>query len=99
MPHTDGPPCVARFHPGQIVATPGALQTLEETGHAPITFLSRHLAGDWGNLDGADKQANDHALRNRGRLVSAYDLGAGQRLYIITEWDRSTTTLLLADEY
>ncbi|PLS77770.1 MAG: hypothetical protein CYG59_22075 [Chloroflexi bacterium] len=99
MTHIDQVRCVARFHPGQIVATPGALDALEETGQEPITFLSRHLSGDWGDLEGADKQANDHALRNRGRLLSTYDLRNGQQLFIITEWDRSVTTLLLPDEY
>jgi hypothetical protein len=96
QPHTAS---VVRFHPGHVVATPGALDALQATGENAVHFLARHLRGDWGELDEADRQANDHALTTGGRLLSAYTLRDGQKLWIITEWDRSSTCLLLPSEY
>ncbi len=89
----------AKFTPGVVVATPGALTALTDAGQNAMHFLARHLRGDWGEVDAADGQANDHALRHHGRLLSAYTLKTGERLWIITEWDRSATTLLLPSEY
>ncbi len=89
----------AKFLPGQVVATPGALEALADARQHAMHFLARHLRGDWGDVDAADWQANDHALTHHGRLLSAYTLRSGERLWIITEWDRSATTLLLPDEY
>ncbi len=89
----------AKFSSGVVVATPGALTALVEAGQNAMHFLARHLRGDWGDLDSTDRQANDHALTHHGRLLSAYTLSTGERLWIITEWDRSATTLLLPDEY
>ena len=96
--HTTPTP-VARFNPGQVVATPGVLEALATTGENAVHFLARHLRGDWGDLDPADKQANDHALTNGGRLLSAYHLRDDTKIWIITEWDRSSTCLLLPSEY
>ncbi|HEY0734752.1 MAG TPA: hypothetical protein VGD69_07575 [Herpetosiphonaceae bacterium] len=90
---------VVQFNPGQVVATPGVLDALETTGENAVHFLARHLRGDWGNLDEPDRQANDHALTTGGRLLSAYHLRDGTKIWIITEWDRSSTCLLLPSEY
>lgn len=88
-----------RFSIGQTVATPGALAALEEAGQAPSDFLHRHVNSDWGDLDADDKQANEDALLHGNRLLSSYRMKNGQKLWIITEADRSATTLLLPDEY
>jgi hypothetical protein len=87
------------FCPGQIVSTPGALAVLAESAQEPAEFLSRHLNGDWGDLCEVDKQANDDALTEGDRLMSAYRTKADSRLWIITEADRSVTTILLPEEY
>jgi hypothetical protein len=81
------------------VATPGALQALLAAGQSPGAFLERHLRGDWGLVSAADAQANDAALRDGDRLLSAYETSQGTRLWVITEHDRSVTTLLLPEEY
>lgn len=88
-----------RFALGRIVATPGALEALDEAGQEWLTFLQRHVGGDWGELDPHDLQENEASLQRGGRLFSGYTLNNGQRLWIITEWDRSATTLLLPSEY
>ena len=62
-------------------------------------LLARHVAGDWGDLDAADRRANEDALAADARLLSAYVLPSGVRLWVITEADRSATTLLLPEEY
>jgi hypothetical protein len=87
------------FPLGQVVATPGALEALGEAGQTPAEFLRRHQRGDWGDLDPHDVQENERALRVGTRLFSAYTLASDQRLWVITEWDRSYTTLLLPSEY
>jgi hypothetical protein len=87
------------FPLGQLVATPGALQALDEAGQCLEAFLFRHASGDWGDLCEADRQENARALRQGGRLMSTYTLKSGQTLWIITEADRSVTTLLLPLEY
>ncbi len=88
-----------RFALGQQVGTPGAFAALAAAGHVPPEFLLRHKHGDWGELPEEDAWENDRALREGGRLFSAYDTRAGARLLVITEWDRSATTLLKPDEY
>ena len=89
----------ARFPPGQIVATPGALEALVEAGENPATILSRHLTGDWGELDEHDRRENELSLVHGFRLLSAYTLIDGTKLWVITEADRSATTILLPSEY
>jgi hypothetical protein len=86
------------FSPGQIVATPAALQVLAQRGIEPGALLSRHLQGDWGEVDKQDGRANDEALKRGERLLSAYRLG-DDKVWIITEWDRSVTTILLPSDY
>lgn len=92
----DRPP---RFALGRVLATPGALATLAAAGRTPNEYLARHQAGDWGDLTAEDAQENERALQAGYRLLSAYDLGNGMRIWLITEWDRSATTLLLPSEY
>ena len=87
------------FQLGQIVATPGALAALEEAGQAPGEFLARHVNREWGNLSDEDRKENDYSLEHGFRLLSAYRTHAGDKLWIITESDRSVTTLLLPEEY
>ena len=89
----------AKFPLGQLVATPGALDALERTGQSPLEFLSRHASGDWGEVCEADKKENDFSVRNGFRLLSAYRLRDGTKIWIITEADRSATTILLPEEY
>lgn len=98
-----------RFPLGQIVATPGALAALKRCyGEQPPTadwsravaaLLFRHAAGDWGQVCAEDKQSNDHALKTGARLLSAYVLTDGTRVWLITEADRSATTILLPEDY
>jgi hypothetical protein len=89
----------ARFPLGRVVATPGCLIALAEAGQTPQEFLARHEVGDWGELDGEDRRENDRSLANGCRLLSAYYLREGTKIWIITEADRSATTLLLPSEY
>jgi hypothetical protein len=87
------------FELGQILATPGALAALQKAGQAPTDFLARHVACDWGDLSEEDQNENDYSLENGFRLLSSYRTNAGDKLWIITEADRSATTLLLPEEY
>ena len=88
-----------RFPLGQVVATPGALSALISLRVSPWTQLARHVRGDWGELDDHDRRENERALTEETRLLSAYTLPDGTRIWIITEADRSATTLLLPQEY
>ncbi len=88
-----------KFPLGQLVGTPGAMQAMEDAGHIPPEFLLRHHHGDWGELDEEDNQANEHALVDGTRLFSAYATRLRERLWVITEADRSVTTLLLPEDY
>ncbi len=84
-----------RFPIGKVYATPGALALNEDL----TKFLRRHHCGDWGEeLCAEDKQANEHSLKDGTRLLSRYSTPGGS-IYIITEWDRSMTTILLPEEY
>jgi len=87
------------FDLGQLVATPGALAALEKTGQGAMEFLSRHVSGDWGDLPKEDKDENRMSLEKGFRLLSSYRTTAGDKLWVITEADRSITTLLLPEEY
>ena len=99
LPHENGKARVPRFTLGQVVATPGALEALEEAGQLPQEFLHRHVVGDWGDLDAHDRQANERAVHGGDRIFSAYHTKAGTKVWVITEYDRSVTTLLLPSEY
>ncbi len=87
------------FELGQTVATPGALKALEQAHVSVWSLLQRHLIGDWGDVDREDAAANDDAVRHGLRILSAYELPTGERIWIITEHDRSVTTFLLPEEY
>lgn len=95
----DSLPTIPLFPPGQIVATPGALALLEQANKSPLEFLSRHLRGDWGDLCKEDKTENELSLKCGFRLMSSYPITDTEKLWIITEADRSATTLLLPAEY
>lgn len=94
-----------KFNLGRIVATPGALAALEEAGQKPGEFLALHASGNWGELDAEDRKANDLAIAHEGdpdrqqRVLSSYLAKSQNKIWIITEWDRSITTILLPDEY
>lgn len=88
-----------KFPLGRVVATPGALRALEEANQNPFEFLARHQAGDWGELCEEDKRENEFSVRNGFRILSAYRTRKNTKIWVITEADRSATTLLLPDEY
>jgi hypothetical protein len=88
-----------RFDLGTAVGTPGALAAIREAGQSPADFLRRHAGGDWGDVDGHDWKQNQIALREGGRLMSAYQTRNGETVWVITEADRSATTILLPSEY
>ena len=88
---------VAVFRLGRIVATPNALESI--THEDILTGIKRHQAGDWGDVSGEDRAANDRALSEGSRILSAYDATNGTRFWIITEADRSVTTVLLPEDY
>jgi hypothetical protein len=92
-------PTIPLFPPGRLVATPGALALLERINKSPSELLSRHLRGDWGNLCQEDKTENELSLKHGFRLLSSYQLTDTEKIWIITEADRSVTTLLLPSEY
>lgn len=83
---------------GRLVATPGALEVLSEAGEGPLRYLSRHASGGWGNLDPHDHRENERSLRHGWRVLSSYPVG-GKIIWVITEADRSVTTILLPEEY
>jgi len=88
-----------RFPLGQVVATPGALRAFERTGSLPLHYLQRHWRGDWGDLSDEDRRENDFSVDRQLRLLSAYHLPDRTKIWIITEADRSVTTILLPEEY
>jgi hypothetical protein len=86
------------FELGKLVMTPGALNTMVEFNIDPVDLLKRHRSGDWGDLDEEDKQENELSVQKGFRILSAYGKRES-KLYIITEADRSVTTILRPDEY
>lgn len=88
-----------KFEAGTCVATPAAITALEEAGQGFAPLLARHLSGDWGSVDAEDQRTNDQAVKHGYRILSAYELSTGVKVWIITEADRSVTTLLLPDDY
>ncbi len=87
-----------RFELGRVVATPGALDAMEEAGTEPSELLRRHLSGDWGEVPKEDARENELSLKHGFRVLSSYPVG-GRKVWIITEADRSSTCLLLPSEY
>lgn len=90
-------PPIAIVRLGRVVATPNALSHLSQDDI--LRGLQRHQAGDWGAVDQEDRQANDHALAAGTRLLSVYHATNGVKFWIITEADRSVTTVLLPEDY
>lgn len=82
---------------GQIVCTPGVKSSTNFSKCQQL--LHRHSTHDWGDVDAEDKATNDYALNNNQRILSAYKLSEDLTIWIITEWDRSVTTILLPEEY
>lgn len=94
----------ALFPLGQVVATPEALQAFADANCTALPYLARHLSGDWGVLCEEDQAANDQAIGDGSRILSAYLLPNEEKIWIITEaaddnGERSATTILLPDEY
>ena len=88
------------FSLGQLVATAGALAALAKAGQTPLEFLVRHVRGDWGELTEEDREENQLSLERGFRLLSSCRTNAGDtKLWVITEADRSATTILLPEEY
>lgn len=87
------------FPLGRIVATPGALELLSEARVEPLDLLSRHASGDWGKLGEEDRRENELSVRRGFRILSSYPVGENKKVWIITEADRSVTTILLPEEY
>jgi hypothetical protein len=90
---------MSRFNPGQIVATPGSLAAIEASGESVSTYLNRHAAGDWGDLKPEDRREKEFSLKAGLWIMSVYKLKTGVTIWVITEADRSSTCILLPDEY
>lgn len=87
-----------RFPIGRTLATPGALRVLESARTSPLTLLIRHQSGDWGDVPAEDAQENEFSVEQGFRILSSYRVG-DEKLWVITEADRSATTILRPDEY
>jgi hypothetical protein len=95
MEHTEN----TKVSLGRVVATPGAVAALEEACESALGYLMRHASGDWGDVPPEDWEENEFSLTNDFRLLSSYTLRNETRIWIITEADRSITTILLPEEY
>lgn len=101
-PATQPLPEHARFPLGQLAATPGALELLDQHRVSLFDLLARHVSGDWGDVGTEDAHTNDQALIYGYRVLSCYTLVPGNpdtRVWIISEADRSVTTALKPEEY
>lgn len=87
------------FELGRVVATPAALMALEQSGLTPQALIARHASKDWRGMDGEDQQANEAAVFHGSRILSAYTYPQNSDFWVITEADRSVTTILLPSEY
>ena len=92
-------PRKSSFKIGKLVITPGALAAITESGESPCAYVVRHMGSDWGEVDQEDWKLNDEAVQENTRILSAYSLKSGVRIWIITEADRSSTCILLPSEY
>ena len=89
----------AKFQLGTVVATPGAIEVLAESGQDAGFFLDMHLQGNWGEVDADDQKANDQALIDGSRLLSSYCTLKGVVIWVLTEADCSSTAILLPEDY
>ena len=97
--HVGGGPMNEPLFPlGQVVATPGAIEVMERLEITPLALLGRHVSGDWGDIDPEDKGLNEQALKIGERIFSVYG-PEDDRLWVITEADRSATTILRPEDY
>jgi hypothetical protein len=88
------------FELGVVVATSGALEILGQANVSPSSLIERHSGGDWGDVPTCDARENELSLKHGFRLLSSYPVGEdGQKIWIVTEADRSSTCLLLPSEY
>lgn len=87
------------FELGRILSTPGALEAFKRAGEHPLAYLQMHAAGDWGIVGKEDWEANNQSVEDGTRILSAYRLKDGTKVWVITEADRSATTVLLPEEY
>lgn len=92
-------PTRGRFLLGRTMITPGALDALYTAGETAAHYLTRHRAGDWGTVPPEDAKENEFSLTRHLRLMSAYTLSTDVKIWVVTEADRSSTTLLLPEEY
>ena len=90
---------ITRFALGRTFITPGAEEALQIAGQTATQFLRCHMSGDWGELSDDDVKENELSLEQGFRLLSRYQTTKGERIWIITEADRSATTILLPIEY
>lgn len=97
--HNESQGRAPKFALGQTVITPGAMVALAFNNITPHMLLHRHSHGDWGDISADDKALNDQAIKDGGRILSAYTLADEQMVWIITESDRSASTILLPSEY
>lgn len=97
--NTNQRPAFARFPLGQTYMTPGAEEALMIAGQTGIEFLRRHVSADWSELSDEDARENELSLTQGFRVLSVYRTAKGEKLWIITEADRSSTTILLPSEY
>ena len=89
----------SKFSLGRLVATPDAFAALHAAGWSPTHLLRRHVRGDWGEICEVDRRSNEHALEGGARLLSVYTLPTKVKVWVITEADRSVTTILLPHQY
>jgi len=87
------------FSLGRIVATPGALEALQRIQEDPHDYILRHVRGDWSQMDPHDQEENRRSVQEGHRIFSSFALKDGAKLWVVTEWDRSVTTLLTPIEY
>ena len=89
----------SKFNFGNVVATRPLFEYCKARGFSLLPYMVRHAQGDWGDVCKEDWESNDEALKSGQRLLSEYKLPDGKRIWIITEWDRSATTLLFPEDY
>ena len=99
MKELEAIPTSGRFPLDRVVATPGAIEALAQANVDGRELLSKHHRGDWGDLTDEDKQENEFSVDKYLRIFSSYKISADEKIWVITEADRSATTLLLPSEY
>jgi hypothetical protein len=92
-------PILKLLHLGKIVIGPGAIKVITDAEQTPLEFLLRHIYKDWGEVCRADKKVNDRAFENGGRILSAYSTKKNSKIWVTTEKDRSSTCIMLPEEW